>query len=162
MNTQDPVVPEELRLGELIRGLKVSHAWAVVALAAGLLAGAFSVGYKASSWAGAVGAQRVAISVAKHEFFTRYNRYITNRDSLQAHFSLEAETEFEQAEKLLFELIHGWWTSQSTFSGDMNFQPEVIRKGFDPRKSLVIFADGAEFVIPPEIKQKVLEASGEN
>ena len=158
MSNTTPSRPEEMRLGDLLKGLKVSHAWAILAAVLGLVIGAFSLGYKAHSLTAPLRVQEATMSEAEQEFFLRYNRYITARDNDRETNSIEAEQSLSIAERMLFELVHDWWKNQNTFSGTLDFQPEIIRKGFDPTKSRIVFADGAEFVIPPEIKQKVLDA----
>lgn len=158
MTNGDTPSPEQIRLGDLIRGLKVSHAWGVSLALIGIVVAAFSLGYKAHSLALAVGVREATISAAKHDFCTRYNRYITARDLSRRSISPQDRETLKIAERMLFDLVNNWWSNQNKFSGELSFQPEIIRKGFDPTKSRVVFADGAEFIIPPEIKQRVLEA----
>lgn len=150
--------PKELRVGELLRRLKVNHLWAVLGAIVALVVAAFSLGFQAHALVSDVGAKRAVVSDTKHEFFTRYNRYVTARDNYERSRSPETREPYELAERMLVDLVERWWADQNAFSGELDFQPEVIRKGFDPTKSRVVFADGAEFIIPPEIKQKVLEA----
>lgn len=149
--------PEDIRIGDLLRNMKVTHLWASVVTVLSLASAAFLLGYQVHSLVSDVGVRKCTISEVKHKFFARYNRYITARDNFEENPSPKNRQTYELAEKMLLELVQSWWTDQNDFSGDLDFQPEVIRKGFDPSKSKVVFADGAEFVIPPEIKKQVLE-----
>ena len=156
-NTSEKKAPHEPTIGELLSRLKVSHTWGIVVIIFGLVSGSFGLGYKLEEVISGAKVRNVAISEMKHEFFARYNRYITTRDNFEASSTTEAKESYELAKTMFVDLISGWWEDQQNFDGDLTLKPEVIRKGFDPTKSKVIFADGAEFVIPPEIKLEVLE-----
>lgn len=169
---------EELTVGDLFSKLKVSHAWAILGIAVALIFTAGGIGYKLHGIAHGASIRTAEVSEMKKEFFTRYNRYITTRDILlhryvnlsQSISTLEKDLDrweeredsalvkdFMLARKMMFSMISTWWSNQNKFEGSLYFQPEVIRKEYDPTKSRVQFADGSEYVIPPEIKLMVLE-----
>jgi len=149
--------PDQLTIGELLSRLKVAQAWGFAVIIFGLVTGAFVMGYKLQDMLALSMQRQVTMSEMKHEFFTRYNRYITARDLREAEPTPSTTQDFELAKKMFVDLVSGWWTKQHTFEGDLTLRPEIIRKGFDPTKSRIIFADQAEFVIPPEIKEEVLQ-----
>jgi hypothetical protein len=185
MANSEARLPEELRLGELLRRLKVSHAWTLLGVVAGLLAGAFLFGYKTNVWVHGYTSRPATVSAHMRQFLVDYNRYITTRDSLFTNLTRaydkdsyilapesllryaqqeiyrlrDKQEEFKRAEGIFFTLIRNWYTRQITHSSDLKFEPEYIdKRGIDPRNSRVIFADGTEVSIPPEIKEKVLKS----
>lgn len=96
----------------------------------------------------------------KLEFTVRYLRYaiaqvVWKNATPKSQAEAFAQQELQLAAKMLIDLIHGWWSQQNEFRGELRFL--LVRGSRDPTSSRLVFEDGSSWVVPPEIKRAVLE-----
>jgi hypothetical protein len=154
--------PSEITVGDVFRRVRVTQLWVVIGSICALLAASFSLGHYVSDLQAGRRKQIETMSDMKQEFFIRSFRYLSVRDADARASSDESRRALKTANDMLVALISKWWTSRQTFEGILSLQPEIIRKSADPTKSKIVFADGTDWVIPPEIKQQVLDKEAQH
>jgi hypothetical protein len=91
----------------------------------------------------------------KQEFLIRYLRYMIDREKLRTEDTLQNREKFEQAEKMLVDLLKAWWVRQQDASTQLPYV-HIVKESLDPAASHIKFADGSEWPIPREVKELVL------
>jgi hypothetical protein len=100
------------------------------------------------------GAARQQQVEAKQEFLVRYLRYMTYREMLRAHHTPENQAKFTQAETMLVHLLKRWWAQHQDAKTKFVFG-QLQKESLDPAGARIVFADGSEWPIPKEVKEKV-------
>ena len=151
-----------ITVGDVFRRMRITQLWTVIASICALLTASFSLGHYVSDLQAGRRKQSATMSDMKQEFLTRGFRYLSAKAADARDSSEQSRQTLKTDNDMLVALISKWWTNQQTFEGTLSLQPEIIRKSAEPTKSKIVFADGTDWVIPPEIKQQVLDKEAQH
>ena len=173
MNNSDKIKDvDKITIGRLFSSLKVGQLWALIIAISTIIGLVFTLGY------------RFGIAESKEELFESKEESVANRYNKDKCDFMETDLRYKMArEKVLANeneatqqadsanlaltkkafvlLISKWWKKQS-FDGHIQMGSiEKIAKGAYLTDSKIIFNDSTVWVIPPEIKQIVLNTEKE-
>ena len=155
---------DKLTVGQIVKGLKPGQFWAILVILFGLVAGAFTLGYKLQLSKGQIIEERTTAKLAefrglqtKERFLALYLRYLLAKSNLQTESSEENQNKVNMRKDSLIKYVMKLVGRGEETRDEIDQRSGSISKGGGEDSTLILAFDGSKWLLLPELGLAVEE-----
>lgn len=148
----------KLTIGQILRGLSPSQFWTILVAVFGLVAGAFTLGYKLQLSTADIRAERSEAKLAefrglqtKERFLALYLRYLMAKDNSQTNSSEENQRAVHEAREAYFQYVQELLQRGDEARNEIDLRGVILGKGGGKDVSVKFGYDGSVWELPREL-----------